>query len=200
MIESLIERLMGLTDWQVLGLATLLLLEGAFVTVFPEEVIMCALGVWWGQQKIEFPAAVVAVALGLLPANLFMVTMGHFFGMKILKYPPFKWFLDPKLVQRVLEPVRRRAAPIILASRFTPVVRGPVYLAVGTSGFGIFNFIKYDWAAALIQIPMWICIGRWMGSSADSVLGAFTRIGVLFGALLLGSVVFKIVWDRRKQT
>ncbi len=198
MIESLIQRLMGLPEWQVLGLATVLLLEGAFITVFPEEVIMCAMGVLWGQGKVDFPWAVVAIACGLLPANLFTVTIGHFFGMKVVKYPPFKWFLDPDLVERVLEPVRRRGVPIILATRFTPVIRGPVYLAVGTSGFGIARFIRCDWAAAAVQIPMWIFIGRWMGASADSLLGAFTRIGVLFGALLIGSVAFKLVWDRKK--
>lgn len=198
-MQSLIDRLLTLPSWQIVLITTLTLWEGAFITVFPEEVVMCVLGILWSQDRIALPFAWLAMVAGLLPSNLFTVFVGRKFGMRILRRAPFRWFMDPDLVETAMESIRRRGAWIVAITRFTPVIRGPVYFAVGTSGFEPLRFIRTDVLAGLIQIPLWLVIGRIMGSKAESLVQAFQWVGILFGSLVLGSVLMKLIVDTIKS-
>lgn len=198
-MQILIDRLMTLGEWQIVGAVILTLWEGAIFTVFPEEVVMCVLGVLVFQGRIPFEMAWLAVTIGLLPANLFTVLIGRGFGMAILKRAPFRWFIDPGMVQAILEPVRQKGVWIVAATRFTPIIRGPVYFSVGTSQFKPLRFLRTDFLASLAQIPLWISLGQWMGARSESIAQSFQWIGFLFAGLLLGGAVFKLGWDYRKK-
>src|SRR4051812_49254828 len=98
---SLIEQLQNQSSWHIALIATGLLLQGAVIAVFPEEVIICALGVLWGSGKIGFFEAFVAVECGLLPANLALVLLGRHFGRRILTVAPFRWFMKEHTLEKV---------------------------------------------------------------------------------------------------
>lgn len=199
LIQQLIEKFIGLPEWQILLVTALLLLEGAIFTIFPEEVVICTLGILWSRGNVSFPGAWVAITIGLLPTNIFVVTIGRVFGMRILQRAPFRWFIDPSMVHEALAPVRKYGIGLALLTRFLPIVRAPIYFSIGISGFNPWTFVRSDVLASLVQIPLWLCIGRWMGTRAGSLMQAFQWVGMLFGGLLIGAALFRLAWGRRQK-
>lgn len=195
-IESLLLQLSGLAHWKIALIATGTLLEGAVFTVFPEEVVVTTLGVLWSQHRIGFFEALLAVQLGLLPANLCLVFLGNRIGIKLLKIPPFKWILKPDAVVRSLERLRQAGSWVVFATRFIPLIRGPVYFATGLSRFPISRFFRIDCAASFIQIPLLLGLGATIGKNSASLLQAYQHVGVFMLALIGLMAVISLVKGR----
>lgn len=188
-MEALLNQLAALDHWQIALLATGLLLQGAVFTIFPEEVIISALGVMWSQGKIGFFEAMVAVQLGLLPANAVLVFVGDRIGSKALSLPPLRWMLKPAAVESAAAKLRRGGPWLIAITRFTPLIRGPVYFACGVAKIGVLRFMRVDALTSCLQVPLWLIIGGYVGASSSSIMQAYSRLGmgmaVAFGMALL---------------
>ena len=163
MVQNALHRLAGLHHWQIDGLAIALLLQGVFLALVPEEGIMLALGVLWGRHQIGFLEAMLTVQLGLLPANSFSTFLGDRLGIRIFEVRPFKWFLSRKSVNWASRHLRNHGAWVTFLVRFIPSIRGPVYVAIGMSKFGVFRFFRIDALASLIHVPLLLCAGRFLG-------------------------------------
>ncbi len=158
-MESLLHQLQQLTHWQIDLLVIWLLLQGAILTIFPEEVIMLALGMAWSQGRVGFFEAWLAVTIGLLPANAFIFSLSKYIGKGALKRKPFVWFVNADKVEASLEKVIKRRFWIVFVTRFTPYVRAPIYIACGLSPLKLRQFSSVDFLASLIHIPLLILLG-----------------------------------------
>lgn len=183
------ETFAHLSHWQIDGIATLLLLQGAVVAVFPEEVVISSLGVLWGRGKLSFIECLFSVQLGLLPANLALVWVGGRFGTEILRRRPVRWLINAEGVARALVRFNQAGAWVIAVTRFTPVIRGPVYFASGLSGISISRFFRIDALASFFQISLLLWIGHRIGKDATSLLDAYRKLGVILGLLIIGTVI-----------
>lgn len=175
------DLIQGLNHWQICALASWLLLQGAVVAVAPEEVIMLSLGVLWGQGKIGFTEGLACVYLGLLPANNAMVyAASHFSKLKFFQKPA---------VLKAVTLFQRRGRWVIFVTRFTPFVRAPIYAAVGLSRIPQLVFFAIDSSAALIQVPLLLILGNYIGQKTGSITAAYKLIGgvslSIAGAVLL---------------
>lgn len=168
-MDGIFNLIQGLSHWQICGLATWLLLQGAVVAVAPEEVIVLSLGVLWGQGKIGFIEALLSILLGLLPANNAMVFVAS-------RFSKFKFFQKPAVLNAV-SMFKKRGRWVIFATRFTPFVRAPIYAAVGLSRIPQFVFFAIDGVAALIQVPALLCLGNYIGQKTGSITAAYKLIG-----------------------
>lgn len=178
MIETLLLQLSQMETWKIALLVSGLLYQGAFFTVFPEEVIIVTLGILVSQGKISFLHAWAAVAVGLLPANSTTVFLCTRFGPKLLKIPPFSWAFKEKDIKASLAQIHKYGKGIIFLTRFTPMVRAPIYFATGLSGFGVLRFMAIDSLASCIQIPGLLWIGGRLGANAESLLDAYKKLGL----------------------
>ena len=77
----------------------------------------------------------------------------------------------------------------IVGARFTPSVRAPIYLAVGLSQFGVLNFMKFDFLAALVHVPLLIWLGAYIGRHSSSMEEAYKIIGIIAVTLILGGIL-----------
>lgn len=186
----------GFNHWQIDLLATWLLFQGAIFSIFPEEVIILTMGLFWGRGKITFPEALIFIQLGLIPANAFMMLFGRNLGRR--------FFVNKKSVQIAMEYFRRYGGALVFFARFTPLVRGPIYLAAGISGFPPLSFIRIDTWASCFQISLLLLAGRWIEVHSKSIEDAYRSIGMLCGVgimlFVFGVFIKKHLFRTKKQT
>jgi membrane protein DedA with SNARE-associated domain len=147
-------------------------LQGAVVAIFPEEVVIGALGFFWHQGRVSFLEGMIAVQLGLLPANLVLVLAGRYLGTRFLSRTPFGRFLRPDLIERALSRLKARGSWAVVLTRFTPLVRGPMYFAIGLSKTPLKRFCAVDALASCVQIPMLLIIGSKIGGACGPIVAA----------------------------
>ena len=173
-----------------------LLLQGAVIALFPEEVIITTLGLLWSQGKIPFFEAMIAIQVGLLPANAIMVTLGKYIGMPVLSRFPFSLILKPALIEAILEPIRAHSKKVSFFTRFIPSIRGPVYFSLGLSGFKISRFVLIDTLASFIQVPALLLLGRQIGKDSTTLVQAFQKLGLFFLGIVLTGVIIGVLFNR----
>lgn len=186
----------GLSHWQVDLLVSWLLLQGAVLSIFPEEVIILTMGLLWGQGKITFPEALFSIQLGLIPGNAFMMLFGRKFG--------HRFFLSKKGVQVAMDYFKRYGGWLVFFARFTPLVRGPIYLAAGISGFPPLSFIRIDTWASCFQISFLLLAGRWIEAHSKSIEEAYRIIGMTIGigmiSFILAILIKEFLFGTKKRT
>lgn len=186
---TVLERLNALSHWQIDLVAFLLLLQGAVISIAPEEVVIVTLGLLWGHGKIGFIEASIIILLGIIPANIFLVL----FGQKFVKR-----FEKKRAVQIASNYLRRYGGLVIVLTRFTPVVKGPVYFSVGALRFGLGRFLVTDGIAACVQIPLLLLLGKTIGENTQSLEHALRTIGWIAGAMLALSLTVTIGLETRQ--
>jgi membrane protein DedA with SNARE-associated domain len=183
-MQDLLTTFSDLAPWQIGATATWLLLQACVLPSVPEEIVMATLGMLWSQGRLSFPTAFVAVLLGLLPANSAAVFIGSRLARGLSRFGPLQRTFESRPVQDALAAVRRHGRGLVFATRFTPLVRGPIYLACGASEMGIPRFFAVDALAACIQVPLVLWLGARVGQGAASLAEAWQRIGLLAAGLV----------------
>ncbi len=186
----IIERFNALTHWQIDLLAFLLLIQGAIISIAPEEVVIVALGLLWGQGKIDFFEAIIVIFLGIIPANILLVLFGERF---------VKRFEAKRAIQVASDYLRKYGASVIFLTRFTPVVKGPVYFSVGALRFGLGRFLIVDSLAACIQVPLLLLLGKTIGENSSSMEHALRTIAWIAGSLFVLSLSVTICLEIRRR-
>jgi len=194
----MLEKLIGLSHWQIDLLVVYLFVQGAFFTVFPEEVVLPTLGVLWSQGRITFPEAFLSSTIGLMCGDVILLMLGKYLGMRLLVRRPFSWIIDAESLELVMEKVRRYGSRLIFFVRFIPSVRAPTFFASGMSNMPILEFLKSDLAGLVVWIPLLIVFGHRLGGSG-SINQVFHKLGLLMLVLILTGVVTSIVRERRKR-
>jgi membrane protein DedA with SNARE-associated domain len=195
-METLLNQLNGLEHWQIASVATVMLLQGMVLAIFPEEIVFTTLGLLWGEGKIGFFEAWLAILLGLLPANSMPAFFGRKFGLRALSARPMSWVFKKEAVEAALVLLKRHGSWIVFLTRFIPIIRGPIYFATGVSQMSAFRFFKTDALASLIQVPLLLFIGKWIGKNADSLMQAYQRIGLFMLGLIVGVIVIRWIAKR----
>lgn len=148
-----------LPEWKIYLTVSCLLLQGVVLAVFPEEVVALAMGMLWAKGTVSFGFSFLAIAIGILPANTASFWLADRFGMSLLGWAPFRWFLPKEKVEAALRYLHRYHLWVVFVTRFTPLVRGPVYIAAGLSELSLWNFVRVDFLAACLQIPILLICG-----------------------------------------
>jgi membrane protein DedA with SNARE-associated domain len=152
------------------------------------------------RHQVGFVEATIAVQIGLLPANACLFWVGRIFGRRILRVPLVRALFGASALARARLAFRQSGTVIVALTRFTPLVRGPVYLAAGLSKISFRRFFAYDAAASCFQIPLLLWVGILLGHSSGGVLEAYRKIGIAMALLLGALVVTKIVKEQISKT
>ncbi len=185
-VEALLTRIGDLPQWQIALAATWILLQACAVPSLPEEIVIVTMGMLVAQGRIDAPLALAAVLAGLLPANSAAVFLGSLARRRIGKAGWLGGLLSSPRVEAASAALRRHGPLLVVVTRFTPFVRGPVYLAAGLSGMGIGRFFALDAAAACVQVPLLLWVGSRLGDGA-SPSQAWGRIAWLSAGLVLAA-------------
>ena len=182
--------LAGLSRLQLDLLAFGLLVQGAVFTVFPEEVIFVALGVAVRAQRIPLVEAILVGQSGVLLANAATVWLGGRLGWGLLTRRPFSYLLKEAAIRQAVQVLQKSAARLIFVTRFTPLVRGPIYFAAGIAGIRVRQTFPIDAAASCLQVPLWVFVGTRMADSLTD-LSNVLRAAALLGGLAITAVLWR---------
>jgi membrane protein DedA with SNARE-associated domain len=199
-VGDLLLSFSSLAPWQIALTASWLLLQGCLIPSVPEEIVITTLGVLWSQGRIDFPTALGAVLVGLLPANSAAVFLGGRLARGAVRFGPLARAFASPAVRDALAAVQRHGRALVFATRFTPLVRGPIYLACGASGMGVPRFFPVDAAAALVQVPLLLWIGARVGEGAGSLAEAWQRVGYLAAGLLVAAGLLHLARRALRRT
>jgi membrane protein DedA with SNARE-associated domain len=171
-----------------LGIYAMLLLS-ALGMPLPEDLTLVATGYLIGKGLAQpIPAAAVGI-LGVLTGDQFVYSLGRRFGPQIVRHRWFSRVLPEKRYAWIRTKFDRYGEKLVFFARFVSGLRGPVFIAAGILEMPRGRFILYDFAAALISVPLFILIGHFAGPHLEAVLLHLVRarstvllIGILVGA------------------
>jgi membrane protein DedA with SNARE-associated domain len=160
-------------------------------TFASEDATCFGVGLLIRTGQIDPLVGLLACFVGILVGDLGLWLLGWLVGMGLVRWG----WLSRSLSAGSLEDLRRwfdqRGWLVVLAARFLPGTRVPVYLAAGALGKNAANFLLWASLACLLWTPLLVLTTALLG---EVVLGPF---GFLFGrgwlALLLGVAVLLFV-------
>jgi membrane protein DedA with SNARE-associated domain len=192
----MLNTLIGLGHWQILGLVVYLLWQGAVIPSMPEEVMVPTLGILWSQGRVGFLECVFAVQLGIMGGDLVLLSLGRFIGPQLLSRRPFSLIAGPESIEEASAKLRKNGSWLIFLTRFTPMVRAPIFFAAGVSKMSPLKFLRSDYLASWLFIPLLLIAGKTLGANSSSLLGAFKVLGSVMGTFLLCGIAFAYVRER----
>jgi membrane protein DedA with SNARE-associated domain len=94
---------------------------------------------------------------------------------------------------------------VIIAGRFLPGLRAPIFFVAGGSRVPFSKFLLFDAMAAVVSVPLWLFLGSRFGGTIDSLLTeiqqgkrlALTALAILIAGYLAYLVVKARLAKRR---
>lgn len=176
-----------------------LLLTSAVFTLMPEELIFVTLGFLAHFGRVHPVEAIAAAHLGLIPADAITVWFGRKLGKNVLTRRPFRFFFGSMQLQSSLEKLRTSSGLLLFFTRFTPMLRAPVYLAAGISGISLRRSVAIDLLAASIQVPVFFLLGFFLGDSVSHFMALYTYLAPIALAFVLLAKAGKACLRSRRQ-
>ncbi len=184
---------------QVAGLQ--LLIYGvliALATLISEDLACIGAGMMAARGIMGFIPATLAAFAGIVVGDLLLYAAGRFIGRPAITRLPFRWFIKAEDVTNATQWFNDRGPGIILASRFLPGSRLPVYFTAGVLGAHVGVFLFYFCIAAAIWTPGLVGLAMWIGESVLTYYAGFQQyaIWVALGTLLLLWIAIRVCIPR----
>ena len=163
----------------------------ALGTLVSEDGTSISAGLLVGNGELTLAAAVAACAIGVYVGDLALWLAGRILGQKMLSFAWISRAIDPRALASLASTLDAHLAGAVLASRFLPGTRLPMYVAAGIWGRRPLAFAGWSLVAVLLWTPLLVLLTAMYGSSLTSPLlgqlGEVSRL-VITGALLLAGL------------
>ncbi len=175
-------------------------------TLISEDLAGIGAGLLIREGRIGFWAGVAACALGILLGDVGLWTVGRISRRTVGRWP----VLSRRLQQLPLDDMRqwleKHAAGAMIASRFMPGTRLPLYICAGLVGMPVWSFTAWASVAVLLWTPALVWLGTGAGEAAfgllpsNGVLGWISRIAFAVAMFLLLKAARPFVTSVRRRT
>ena len=183
----------------ILAVFGVLLLCGLGLPV-PEDIPLISAGYLIHLGQSTWVIALLVCMLGVLTGDSVIFWFGKRLGNKLLRSRLVMFFTTPKKILKIKAYYRKYGPKIIIAGRFLPGLRAPIFFVAGSTGLRYRKFITYDGLAALVSVPVWLFVGSRFGNEIDSLLATIQRwktiAMVSFAGIVLLYIVY-IVWKAK---
>lgn len=184
------------------GLFLILFFSGLGLPI-PEEITLLTGGLLIKLGFAHFYPTFATVFVGVLTGDMAMYSIGRKWGHGIITHRHMRKVFSEKRLERVRQFFHNHGSKTIFIARFVSGFRVAAFLAAGTMGVKPGKFLFLDFLAALIAVPLLLCLGYFFGAHIEWLANAFTRIDSLLkmGAVLGGLIVLGyFLWKRKKST
>ena len=171
------------------------LVAGTFVS----EDLTCVLaGVLILDGRLDPLTAIAACGLGIWIGDLGLWAVGRMGGARVLAWPRVRRYLTPARSARFAEWFEAHAASAILASRFLPGTRLPLYLAAGAFGASALRFALWSFVAVALWTPPLVLVSAGAaGPLAATLPDTWIARGLMAAGLLVAWRAVRSVATRR---
>ena len=176
--ELTLER--GIGPWAQIGV----LFAGTFVS---EDLTCISAGLLARARQIDLFVAVLGCFLGIFVSDLWLWATGRLIGRRVLRWRWIARRVSPESVERFGVKFDRHLGKAVVASRFLPGTRLPMYLAAGLVSKRPFAFTVWLLIAASIWTPILVLAAMILGPAAAKPFQAVLGVGWLswVGAVVL---------------
>jgi membrane protein DedA with SNARE-associated domain len=161
----------------------------ALGTLLSEDLTSIGAGLLVRDGQLGATGAVVACAGGVYLGDLGLWLAGRVLGRRLLTLRWFARRLDAAALEELGARLDGRLAVAVLASRFLPGSRLPMFVAAGIWGRRPYAFMAWSLLAVLLWTPPLVLLTAWFGPSLTSPLvgelGYACRCAAAAAALLL---------------
>lgn len=178
------------------GGGLLLLLAGlALATLLSEDLTCVAAGLLVARGVLDFPAAVGACLVGIFAGDLLLVVAGRTLGRGAVERAPIRWLVSPAALERAERWFEARGLRLIVASRFLPGSRLPLYLAAGVLRAPVRPLALALAGAAAVWTPLLVGLSWATGGAVERWFASYEHWALpgLAAALLLALLVVKVL-------
>lgn len=162
----------GLGPWAQIGL----LVAAAFVS---EDLTCISAGLLAGAHRIDPFVAVFGCFLGIFVSDLWLWWTGRLIGRRVLRWRWISRRIPPESVERFAEKLDRHLGKAVVASRFLPGTRLPMYLAAGVVSKRPVAFTVWLLIAASVWTPILVLGAIVFGPVAARPFQAILGVGWL---------------------
>jgi len=160
------------------GQQFLLCLLLAAATLISEDLTCVAAGLLASHGKISFTAAVLACLVGIFVGDLLLVLAGRLLGRRVLERAPLRWWLSPRTVERSERWFTTQGAKVVLASRFVPGSRLPLFLAAGILRAPFLRVAAALLLAGVVWTPLLVGLSAWTGGAVLAHFRSYERVAL----------------------
>jgi membrane protein DedA with SNARE-associated domain len=151
----------------------------AVATLASEDLACIGAGLLAANGEISAITGIAGCVAGIVAGDVGLWAIGRTLGPAALQWRAPAGRVNEARVNRLREWLERNAGEAILASRFLPGARLPLYLAAGVAGMAGLRFAMWALIAALVWTPLLV-----LGAASVGVAVA-GRLPVVFAALAL---------------
>ncbi|MEO8197977.1 MAG: VTT domain-containing protein [Thermoanaerobaculia bacterium] len=159
----------------------------AAATLVSEDLTCVAAGLLASHGKISLPAAMLACLVGIFVGDLLLVFAGRLLGRRILERAPFRWVVSPRTLERSEKWFTARGARVVLASRFIPGSRLPLFLAAGILRAPFVPVAIALLLAGVVWTPLLVGLSAWSGGAVLTHFRSYERVALPALAAALGA-------------
>lgn len=146
------------------GLSLVLILLLIVVSTFINEDLTCiGTGLLVAKGILNYIPAAAACFTGILLTDITVYWLGRSVGSPMLRWVPFRWFIDEEDVRNTESVFKESGLPIIFVSRFIPGTRLPTYFSAGMVRVKFSLILFYFILAILIWAPFLVGLSYLIG-------------------------------------
>lgn len=142
----------------------------ALGTLLSEDLTSIGAGLLVRDGRLDATAAVAACAAGVYFGDLGLWLAGRIVGRRLLSLPWFERRFDAVGLEQLTARLDARLPVMVVASRFLPGSRLPMFLAAGIWGRRPFAFMAWSLLAMLLWTPPLVLLTARFGPSVTSPL------------------------------
>ena len=178
------------------------LLFGTFIS---EDLACVTAGLLIQRGEIGAPAGILACTLGIVVGDVGLWGVGRLFGRAVLAWPWVGRQLQAGRFCELRSWLDRHAASAIVASRFLPGTRLPLYVIAGILELPAGVFAAWALVGAMLWVPALVLGTARLGDAFSAYVPLLTRLGWIpqaligLGILSLLQVLRGIVWRRDRH-
>jgi membrane protein DedA with SNARE-associated domain len=127
--------------------------------------------------------------------------IGRRFGRRVLASKLARRYFTPRRQLRVRAYFRKFGSKVIVVGRFAPGLRFTIFFTAGTLHVRPAVFFIYNFAAALVSVPVLVYSAWYFGDKIDKVIkyARRTEHGILIAIVIAAIIVAIKLWRRRKR-
>ncbi|MEM1356036.1 MAG: alpha/beta fold hydrolase [Planctomycetota bacterium] len=137
-------------------------------TLILEDPTSIAVGLFIKAGQIDLLLGVFAVLVGIFLGDLLLYLIGYVVGRRALRWAPIARWVPTRQVDMLGDWFDRKGWKAVLASRFVPGTRLPLYVAAGVTGNKPGRFMLWTFLAVCIWVPVIIGLVMVLGKAARS--------------------------------
>ncbi len=158
----------------------------ALATLVSEDLACIGAGLLVQGGGLGFAAGCLACFLGIFIGDMMLYFLGRWFGEWGLQKRPFRWVVKPETLHSGEVWFEQKGLWLILASRFMPGTRVPVYLAAGVLKANALKVAGVMAAAAIFWVPVIVGVSYFAGMKMVDFFEKYEQfaIWILLGIIL----------------